>query len=80
MTWTKNGTIIQNSSKTVIENIYTNENIKGVTLKSTMTLQNIEKDDYGPYACRAENFAGFVSTEQLVVVTCMFSRILGHFQ
>ena len=79
MTWMKNGTLIQNSSKTIIEDFYSNENIKGVTLRSTMTLQNIEKDDYGPYTCRAENFVGFVRSEQLVVVTCTFAQVLSYF-
>ena len=73
ITWTKNGTVIQNSNKTMIQSIYINETIKGITLNSSMTINKIEKQDYGNYICTAENSVGPVKSEQLLVISCEFS-------
>ena len=68
--WTKNGTVIQESNKTTEQSLYVNETIKGATLISTITLHNIEKEDYGKYTCTARNLVGSANSEQLLVISC----------
>ena len=65
-----NGTVIHHSNKTAIQFVHSNETIKGIILKATLTLNNLEKDDYANYVCTATNFVGSASSEQLLVITC----------
>eukprot|EP00795_Rhopilema_esculentum_P016841 gene16841-8312_t len=69
ITWTKNGSRIQNSSDILIYAEYTNITDRGSTLKSKLVFSSIRKEDYGNYSCIATNIIGSVSSEQHLTVT-----------